>query len=298
MIDPEIGWRAAFVIGGVIGILVVFLRRFIPESPRWLMTHGRPEEADRVTAGIERRVEAETGVALPPARSRCSACGAMCGRGSAPACGRCSSSTGGGRCSATALMASQAFCYNAVLFTYALILTRFYGVPSSEVGWFMLPFALGNFAGPLLLGRFFDTLGRKTMITATYALTGVAMAVTGLMFSAGMLDAVQQTAAWTGIFFVASAAASSAYLTVGESFPLEVRAIAISLFYAFGTAVGGIAGPALFGALIETGERREILWGYLLGGALMLIAAGFEAVLGVAAERRSLEHVAPPLSAA
>ncbi len=297
VIDPEIGWRAAFVIGGVIGIAVVFLRRFIPESPRWLMTHGRPEEAERVTAGIERRVQAESGIPLavgpfPMLRLR-----GTYGRGSVPALGPCSTSTRRRTVLGTALMASQAFCYNAVLFTYALILTRFYGVPSSEVGWFMLPFALGNFAGPLLLGRFFDTLGRKLMITATYAVTGVAMAVTGLMFAAGMLTAVQQTVAWTGIFFVASAAASSAYLTVGESFPLEVRAIAISLFYAFGTAVGGIAGPALFGALIETGERREILWGYLIGGALMLIAAVFEAVLGVAAERRSLEHVASPLSA-
>jgi MFS family permease len=195
-------------------------------------------------------------------------------------------------------MASQAFCYNAVLFTYALILTRFYGIPSGQVGWFMLPFALGNFAGPLLLGRLFDTIGRKVMITATYALSGIGMGVTGFLFAAGMLNAVQQTIAWTAIFFVASAAASSAYLTVGESFPLEVRAVAISLFYAFGIAVGGIAGPALFGALIETGSKSEILWGYLLGGALMLIAAGFEAVLGVAAERRSLEDVAPPLSSA
>ncbi len=298
VIDPEIGWRAAFVIGGVIGILVVFLRRFIPESPRWLMTHGRPEEANRVTAGIERRVEAETGVALLPGpfplirlRGDVRSWFSVSVRALFVQYRRRT-------ILATALMASQAFCYNAVLFTYALILTRFYGIPSSEVGWFMLPFALGNFAGPLLLGRFFDTLGRKFMITATYALTGVSMAVTGWLFSAGMLDAVQQTCAWTAIFFVASAAASSAYLTVGESFPLEVRAIAISLFYAFGTAVGGIAGPALFGALIETGERREILWGYVLGGALMLVAAGFEAVLGVAAERRPLEEVAPPLSAA
>jgi MFS family permease len=160
----------------------------------------------------------------------------------------------------------------------------------------MLPFALGNFAGPLLLGRLFDSLGRKTMITATYALSGVLMAITGWLFAAGWLDAVEQTAAWTVIFFFASAAASSAYLTVGESFPLEVRAVAISLFYAFGIAVGGIAGPTLFGYLIETGSRGEIMWGYLLGGALMVIAAVFEAVLGIDAERRSLEDVAPPLS--
>jgi MFS family permease len=161
----------------------------------------------------------------------------------------------------------------------------------------MLPFAAGNFLGPLLLGRLFDTLGRRFMITLTYALSGVLMAITGWLFVLGVLDAVQQTMAWTGIFFVASAAASSAYLTVGESFPLEMRAIAIALFYAFGTGIGGVAGPALFGALIDTGSRVSILWGYLLGGGLMLGAAVVAALLAVPAERRALEDVAPPLSA-
>ena len=194
-------------------------------------------------------------------------------------------------------MAAQAFCYNAVFFTYALILTRFYRVPSANVGLFMLPFAIGNFLGPLVLGRLFDTIGRRIMITATFAVSGVLMALTGWMFAMGWLDAVQQTLAWTGIFFVASAAASSAYLTVGENFPLEVRAIAIALFYAFGTGVGGVAGPALFGALIDTGSRMSIFYGYLLGGVLMVIAAIVAGFLATNAERRSLEDVAPPLSA-
>jgi MFS family permease len=193
------------------------------------------------------------------------------------------------------LMATQAFCYNAVFFTYALILGRFYGVAPSSIGWFMLPFALGNFMGPLLLGHLFDTIGRKPMISATYALAGILIIVTGILFERGALDAVEQTAAWTIIFFFASAGASAAYLTVGESFPLETRAISISLFYAFGTAIGGVAGPALFGALIETGARSEILIGYLFGGALMLIAAATELWLGIAAERKPLEDVAPPL---
>ncbi len=195
-------------------------------------------------------------------------------------------------------MGSQAFCYNAVLFTYALMLTRFYHVPSGGVGLFLLPFAVGNFMGPLLLGRLFDSLGRKRMITATYALAGLMMIGVGLLFVAGALSATTQTAAWTGIFFFASAAASSAYLTVGETFPLEVRAVAISIFYALGTLLGGVAGPALFGVLIESGSRTEILWGYVLAGVLMLGAAVVEAFLGVDAERRSLETVAPPLSAA
>jgi MFS family permease len=194
-------------------------------------------------------------------------------------------------------MAAQAFCYNAVFFTYALVLTRFYGISSGNVGLFMLPFAIGNFLGPLLLGRLFDTIGRRIMITATYAVSGVLMALTGWMFAMGWLDAVQQTLAWTVIFFVASAAASSAYLTVGESFPLEVRAIAIALFYAFGTGVGGVAGPALFGALIDTGSRVSIFYGYLLGGVLMVGAAVVAGFLAANAERRSLEDVAPPLSA-
>lgn len=297
IIDPEIGWRLAFVTGGVIGLLVLFLRRFIPESPRWLMTHGRPEEASQVLGEIERRVEQETGAPLPPVppgklRLRRHRGGWFVASVKVLAVQYRSRTVLG-----VALMGSQAFCYNAVLFTYALVLTRFYDIPSQQVGWFMLPFALGNFAGPLLLGRLFDTLGRKKMIVATYALSGVLMAGVGVAFSYGLLDATQQTIAWTVIFFFASAAASSAYLTVGETFPLEVRAIAIAVFYALGTAVGGIAGPALFGVLIETGARSELMLGYLLGGGLMIGAAVVEAFLGVDAEKRSLEEVAPPLSA-
>ena len=298
VIDPELGWRVAFIIGGVIGLVVLLLRRFIPESPRWLMTHGRPEEASDVVSALERRVEHETGRPLPPVP---------------PGTLRLHRHKGGWfRASlrvlaeqyrsrtvlGVALMGSQAFCYNAVLFTYALVLTKFYGVESGQVGWFILPFALGNFMGPLLLGRFFDTLGRKLMITATYALSGILMAAVGWMFARGWLDATEQTLAWTVIFFFASAAASSAYLTVGETFPLEVRAVAISVFYALGTGLGGIAGPAVFGHLIQTGSRDEVLLGYLIGGGLMVGAAVVEWVLGVDAERRSLEEVAPPLSAA
>ena len=160
------------------------------------------------------------------------------------------------------------------------MLTRFYDVPGSHVGWYMLPFALGNFLGPLLLGRLFDSLGRRRMITATYALSGVLLALSGWAFAAGWFDAAEQTLAWTAIFFFASAAASSAYLTVGETFPLEVRAVAISIFYAFGTAVGGIAGPAIFGALIQTGSRSELLLGYLLGGGLMVAAGAVAFWLG------------------
>ncbi|MDP1542344.1 MAG: MFS transporter, partial [Polycyclovorans sp.] len=194
------------------------------------------------------------------------------------------------------LMASQAFIYNAIFFTYALVLTRFYAVPADKVGLYILPFAIGNFLGPLLLGPLFDTIGRKPMIVATYGLSGVLLAVTAQLFYAGVLDATTQTVMWSIVFFFASAAASAAYLTVGECFPLEIRALTIALFYAFGTLLGGVGGPWLFGVLIEGGAPGEIVMGYLLGAALMIAAALVTLKLGVAAERRSLEDVAPPLS--
>ncbi len=193
-------------------------------------------------------------------------------------------------------MASQAFFYNAIFFTYALVLTRFYGVPAGDIGWYILPFTLGNFAGPLLLGPLFDTIGRKPMIAATYTLSGLLLAATAALFAADLLDAATLTLCWTVVFFFASAAASAAYLTVGESFPLELRALAIALFYAFGTLLGGAFSPWLFGVLIESGSRAEILGGYLLGAALMVVAALVELKLGINAERRPLEEVAEPLS--
>jgi MFS family permease len=297
VVPSEVGWRAAFIIGGILGLIVLFLRRFLPESPRWLMTHGEPQEAEAIVAEIEQRVEESTGERLPPVpdeklRLRTDV-HSWFGVGVKALVTDYRQRTFLG----VSLMAAQAFCYNAVFFTYALVLTKFYNVSSGRIGWFMLPFAIGNFLGPLVLGKLFDTVGRRLMITLTYGISGVLMALTGWLFAQGMLDAVQQTAAWTIIFFVASAAASSAYLTVGESFPLEVRAIAIAVFYAFGTAVGGVAGPALFGALIDTGSRMSIFWGYLLGAGLMVAAAVVAALLAVNAERRSLEEVAPPLAA-
>jgi MFS family permease len=294
--DPDVGWRFAFVVGGLLALLVIYLRRYVPESPRWLMTHGRVAEAEGIVAGIENEISRRRGVAFTPDNvctislrpwrpiTMAEVAGAIMVRHRRRAV------------LGLVLMATQAFCYNAIFFTYALVLTRFYGIPAADVGWFILPFAVGNVLGPLLLGRFFDTIGRKVMIASTYAISGILLAASGYLFAEGVLSATEQTVAWSVIFFFASSAASAAYLTVGESFPLEVRAMAIGIFYAFGTALGGITGPAVFGALIETGSRQAMMGGYVAAGVLMIVAAGVEWVLGVPAERRPLEDVARPLS--
>ena len=195
-------------------------------------------------------------------------------------------------------MTAQAFFYNAIFFTYALVLTDFYGIRADHVGWYILPFAAGNFLGPVILGRLFDTVGRRPMIAATYALSGVLLAGSGYLFAIGVLSATGQTVAWMVIFFFASAAASSAYLTVSETFPLEIRALAIAFFYAIGTGIGGVAGPWLFGWLIDTGSRWSVFGGYLLGAVLMIAAAAIAARFAVAAERKPLESVSRPLAAA
>lgn len=295
VLDPDLGWRVAFGSGALLGLVILFLRRFLPESPRWLMIHGKPREAEGVVEEIEAQVEADTGRKLEPVTKTLSL-GAPHKTTMVSVARTLLKHYRGRTILGIVLMASQAFVYNAIFFTYALILTRFYDVPADKVGLHILPFAIGNFLGPLLLGPLFDTLGRRQMITATYAISGGLLAVTGWMFHAGHLDATTQTAMWSVVFFFASAAASAAYLTVGECFPLEIRALTIALFYAFGTLFGGVGGPWLFGVLIAGGSSGEILWGYLLGAALMIAAALVTLKLGIAAEGKPLEEVALPLS--
>jgi len=301
LLDPalfaaDIGWRLCFVIGAALSLVIFVMRLWLPESPRWLLTHGRAEEAQRIIEGIEHRFQA-SGRQLPaglPARIRFQARPIGLGEvfHSLFWVHRRRALVG------LSLMAAQAFFYNAIFFTYALVLTDFYGVPAARVGWYILPFAAGNFLGPLLLGRFFDTIGRKPMIAGTYILSGLLLALSGYLFQQGALSAAGQTIAWMIVFFFASAAASSAYLTVSETFPLELRAMAIAVFYAVGTGLGGIAGPLLFGRLIETGSRGEVFMGYLIGAALMLGAAVVLLIWGVAAERKPLESVCRPLTLA
>jgi MFS family permease len=294
-LDPDMGWRVAFGSGAVLGLVILYLRRFLPESPRWLMIHGRPEEAERIVSDIEARIVASERVTLSPITTTLALGDRH--RTTLVSVARTLLRQYPGRTTlGLVLMASQAFLYNAVFFTYALVLTRFYAVPADKVGLYILPFAVGNFLGPLLLGPLFDTLGRKPMIVATYGLSGLLLAGTGWLFEAGLLDATTQTAMWSIVFFFASAAASAAYLTVGECFPLEIRALTIALFYAFGTLLGGVGGPWLFGVLIESGNRGDIVAGYLLGAATMIVAALVTLKLGVAAECKPLEEVAPPLS--
>jgi MFS family permease len=295
VIGPDLGWRLAYLTGACLGLVVFVMRMWIPESPRWLMIHGRPDRAHAIVDEIERsvigNVQEPTEHGWPKIRLQM--------RSHTPLrevahtvffAYRQRSLVG------LALMTAQAFFYNAIFFTFALVLTDFFGIASDQVGWYILPFAAGNFLGPLLLGRLFDTLGRRAMITFTYGISGVLLALSGYLFSIGALSAQTQTIAWMVIFFFASPAASSAYLTVSETFPLEVRALAIALFYAVGTGIGGVVGPALFGALIDTGSRNSVFAGYLLGSGLMIGAAVVAWHYCIAAERRPLESVARPLA--
>ncbi len=304
LLDPRylpmwLGWRFAFGIGATLGLIVILFRRWIPESPRWLMIHGRNHEAEEIVADVERRIMGANAAGITDPGYSEAALTRIRTRTHTPWREIWDAIVHEHRRRSFlgfVLMSTQAFFYNAIFFTYALVLMRFYSVPEQNVGGYLLPFALGNVLGPLALGHLFDTIGRKQMITLTYGLAGIFLALTGWLFHTGLLTAQTQTLAWTIIFFVASAAASSAYLTVSEIFPLEIRAMAIAIFFAIGTLVGGVGAPLLFGWIIGTGSRPVLFLGYLLAAALMIFGAAVEAWIGVAAERRSLEHVAAPLS--
>jgi MFS family permease len=298
----NVGWRIGFFIGPLLGLIIIFLRRTIPESPRWLMTHGRNDEAERTVDEIEERVKRE-GVKLEPVDDS-----KALEITETPRLGLIElSKIFFGKYPKRSIygftmMVTQAFLYNAIFFSYALVLSVFYKVDSGSIPYYFFPFAIGNLLGPLLLGHLFDTVGRRKMILLTYGGSGVLLAISAWMFDAGMLTAKTQTVFWCVIFFFASAGASSAYLTVSEIFPLELRGQAISYFFALSQGAGGVVAPFLFGHLIggannSSVSRGPLTVGYLIGAAIMIIGGLVAWFIGVDSERKSLEDIADPLSA-
>jgi MFS family permease len=295
-VDPELGWRISFLMGAILGLPIFFVRRWLPESPRWLVIHGRAADADRIVDSVEANLR-RRGAVIDEA----SKVGVMRlrPRRYTPLSEAFRTMFVTYRARAfvgLTLMTAQAFFYNAIFFTYALVLTKFYRAASQDVGYYILPSMLANMAGPLALGHLFDIVGRKQMIAFTYATSGLLLASIGLLFALDQLSIGEQAFGWAVVFFFASPAAGAAYLTVSETFPVEIRALAIAVSYAVGTAVGGAAAPFLLGVLIESGSRMSVFAGYLLGSGLMIAGAVVEAIWGVSAEGKPLESVARPLS--
>ena len=295
---PEnVGWRLAFFIGPVLGIVIIFLRRHIPESPRWLMTHGREEEAEATVDDIEHRVEHEDGHTLEPVSDDQAI--EVKRTDSVPLLqvARVLFRQYPQRTLVGAtMMITQSFLYNAIFFTYTLVLKNFYDIPGNVAQFYFFPFAIGNLVGPLVLGRLFDTWGRRQMIFLTYVTSGVVLAVSAALFSADLISAGVQAAFWSVSFFFASAGASSAYLTVSETFPLELRSQAIALFFSIAQIFGSIA-PTLYSLLVGDGsDRGPLTFGYYLGAAIMIVGGVIALIFGVSAERKSLETITAPLS--
>jgi MFS family permease len=295
LLPGNVGWRVSFGLGVVLGLVILLVRRNVPESPRWLFIHGKEETAEDLVEGVEETVEEDSGDELEKVDDSIKI--------------KQRKTVGFFEIARTvlttypkrtvlglSLFVGQAFLYNAITFGYATILTTFYKVSASETGYYYVVIAIGNFLGPFALGRFFDTVGRKPMIAGTYITSGVLLFGTAWLFDQGHLSATTMTACWTVVLFFASAGASSAYLTVSEIFPMETRAMAIAFFFAIGTALGGITGPLLFAKLTSTGHTSDTVTAFVIGAAIMCVAGLVAALFAVDAEQRSLEDIAAPLS--
>jgi MFS family permease len=294
--SPLLSWRVCFGLGFVLGLAILIVRRHVPESPRWLFIHGREDEAEAVTRGIERQVEESTGPLPEPDED--------------PITIQQRKSIGLWEITSAivrhypkrfvlglGLFIGQAFLYNSILFGYATLLSTFFHVATADAPYYLVAFAAGNLVGPIVLGPLFDTVGRKPMIAGTYILSGVLLLITGYLFKQGSLNATTLTISWAVVFFFASAGVSAAYLTVSEIFPMETRALAIAVFYAIGTGIGGIIGPQLFGRLVPTGNASDVFIALAIGAVLMIVGGLIEIVFGVKAERMRLEGIARPLTA-
>ncbi|HEX3787976.1 MAG TPA: MFS transporter [Pseudonocardiaceae bacterium] len=295
--DPSLAWRLGFLLGPVLGLVIIYVRRNLPESPRWLIMHGRVEEAERSIEFIEQEVIAAGHTLEPVDDSKILEITPAERTGYLTTLRVIFSEYPSRAALGFGLMITQSFLYNAIYFSYSSVLKYFFNVPDASVAWYGLAFAVGNLCGPLLLGSLFDTLGRKKMIAGSYLIAGVLLAISAFLFKAGAFNATTQTVAWVVVFFFASAGASAGYLTVSEIFPLEIRAQAIAIFFGTAQIVGALA-PLFFGLLInkDNPERSMLFIGYIVGAAFMVIGGLIAAVFGINSEGMSLEDIAQPLS--